>query len=66
VTRGTALPYPGTVPAISVGLGNDSEDGAVEHEGGGFAGDVYAHDAQATSGSASYFSEPLYASSSCS
>lgn len=63
VSRGTSLPFPGTVPAISVGLGNDSEDQALGHEGGGFAGDVYAVDAQGNViGSASYFSEPLYAS----
>lgn len=63
VSRGTALPYPGTVPAISVGLANDSEDSATDSEGGGFAGDAYAYDAQGNVvGSAAYFSQPLYAS----
>lgn len=63
VVRGTSLPYPGAVPAISVGFGNDSEDGARATEGGDFAGEVVAYDQLGNVlGAADYYAVPLYAS----
>lgn len=62
VTRGTSLAYEGHTPAISVGFGNDSEDGAREVEGGGFIGEAVAYDDQGNVvGAADYYSQPLYA-----
>lgn len=64
VTRGTSLAYEGHTPAISVGLGNDSEDSARALEGGGFVGEARAYEADGVTvfGIADYYSQPLYAS----
>jgi hypothetical protein len=54
--------YPGQVPAIGVAEGPESEDKQMQVAGGGFAGQVTAHDDDGTvMGIADYFSEPLYA-----
>lgn len=53
--------YPGKVPAIGVGYGQEGEDPAQQTIQGGFAGSVDAHDdAGALIGSADYYAEPLY------
>jgi hypothetical protein len=53
--------YPGKIPTIGVASGNEGEDQQQESEAAGFAGDVYALDANGqVVGSASYFAEALY------
>src|SRR3712207_940388 len=54
--------YPGSVPAIGIAAGTESEDKQRELASGGFAEDLIAYSANgALVGSASYYAEPLYA-----
>jgi hypothetical protein len=54
--------YPGVVPVIGVGSGNEGEDPAQATISGGFVGELLAYEADGVTvlGAADYYSEPLY------